>query len=87
MALKPQSIRKHQTILVNQEPIKKDKLIEISEGWTEKQENFFRKMLKQGGKFKINSVPYEIRLEEKILTSTGEKDMGIVQIPGESARI
>ena len=87
MALSKQSIRKGMYITVDGNIITKDKLISISEGWTEVQENFFRKMLKQGGKFKINSVPYEIRLEEKILTSTGEKDMGIVQIPGESARI
>ena len=56
MALKKQSIRKHMTILVNGDNISKEELILISESWSDKQESFFRKMLKQGGKFKINGV-------------------------------
>ena len=63
MALKKQSIRKHMTILVNGDNISKEELILISESWSDKQESFFRKMLKQGGKFKINGVKYEINIE------------------------
>jgi len=51
MALKPQSIRKNMHILVDGKEISKDTLIQISEEWSEIQENFFRKMLKQGGTF------------------------------------
>ena len=56
MALKKQSIRRGMNILVNDNLISKEELILISESWDDKQESFFRKMLKQGGKFKINGV-------------------------------
>jgi len=83
MALKKQSIRSTMTILVEGVEIPKDELITLSESWSEQQESFFRKMLKQGGKFKVKGLPFEIRLKERILTSKGEKDGGIQQIPGE----
>ena len=54
MALKKQSIRKNMTILVEGREILKEELILISEGWNLTQESFFRKMLKQGGSFKLN---------------------------------
>ena len=53
MALKKQSIRKGMHITVNGDEISKDELILISEEWSEVQENFFRKMLKQGGHFRL----------------------------------
>lgn len=87
MALKPQSIRKNMTIVVDGNIIEKNELIEISKSWTEKQEVFFRKMLKQAGKFKINGVYYEVYLKEQIRRTDGETDKGVIKIPGETARI
>jgi hypothetical protein len=87
MALKKQSIRKHMTIHVNGSIIPKEELILISESWNEKQESFFRKMLKQGGSFKLNGVKYEINLERDSKTrSDGTKDSGIIIIPGEDGK-
>ena len=87
MALKKQSIRKHMTIHVNGSIIPKEELILISESWNEKQEYFFRKMLKQGGSFKLNGVKYEINLERDSKTrSDGTKDSGIIIIPGEDGK-
>lgn len=83
MALKPQSIRKGVTILVRGEELPKQDIIDLSTNWSESQEKFFKKMLKQGGKFKVDSVPYEVIPKEQILTSKGEKDIGIITIPGE----
>ena len=84
MALKKQSIRKNMTILVDRNVISKDELITMSTLWTESQEKFFRKMLKQGGKFKINGVPFEIQLEHDNKTrSDYTKDSGIIKIPGD----
>ena len=84
MALKKQSIRKNMTILVDRNVISKDELITMSTLWTESQEKFFRKMLKQGGKFKINGVPFEIQLEHDSKTrSDYTKDSGIIKIPGD----
>jgi hypothetical protein len=87
MALSKQSIRKHMTIHVNGSIIPKEELILISESWNEKQESFFRKMLKQGGSFKLNGVKYEINLERDSKTrSDGTKDSGIIIIPGEDGK-
>lgn len=83
MSLKPQSIRKNMLIKVNGQEISKGEIITMSELWTETQENFFRKMLKQGGKFTLNGVPFEVKLKSQDTTrSDGQKDGGIVQIPG-----
>ena len=53
MALKKQSIRQGVHVLVDGVHATKEELITLSETWTEKKEVFFRKMLQQGGKFKI----------------------------------
>ena len=56
MKLKKQSIRSNQLITENGEPVSKEELITRSEEWSEIQENFFRKMLKQGGIFKVAGI-------------------------------
>ena len=87
MALSKQSIRKGMHITVNGDEVSKDELILISEEWSEIQENFFRKMLKQGGHFKLKGVKYIVELQESDnKRSDGSKDSGIIQIPGEDSR-
>ena len=56
MALSPQSIRKGTTISFNGIEVTKEQVIQASKGWDEKQIDFFKKMLKQGGQFKINQI-------------------------------
>jgi hypothetical protein len=87
MALKKQSIRKNMNITANGSNISKEELILISEDWSETQENFFRKMLKQGGHFRLKGVKYIVELElPNDKRSDGSRDIGIVQIPGESQK-
>jgi len=87
MALSKQTIRSNMHIIVDGRKISKEELILISEGWNETQENFFRKMLKQGGHFKLKGLKYEVSLDyNPNLRSDGNKDMGAQQIPGEDAR-
>jgi len=87
MALSKQSIRKGMHITANGDEISKDELILISEEWTEVQENFFRKMLKQGGHFKLKGIKYIIELQNSDnLRYDGNKDSGVIQIPGEDSR-
>ncbi len=85
MTLKKQSIRKNMHITANGEPISKEDLITMSELWTERQENAFKKFLKQGVfRFKINKVTFQIELDSPIdLNSKGEKPGPIIKIPGE----
>ena len=87
MALSKQSIRKNMHITVDGKELPKDNLITLSEEWSEVQENFFRKMLKQGGHFKLKGHKFIIELDKSDnLRSDGSKDGGVIQIPGEDSR-
>lgn len=86
MALKPQSIRKGVKILLDDIKTDKQTILELSETWSESQENFFKKMLKQGGEFKIKGRKFNIIPAKQILTSKGEKDTGVIVIPGLDSR-
>ena len=82
MALKPQSIRKDTTVYLNEELVEKAIIIELSESWSEREEKLFRKMLQQGGKFKLQGNSFRIVKEQKMVNSKGFKDEGIIQMPG-----
>ena len=82
MPLTPQSIRSNVIIKLNGEYVKKEKIIDLSKDWNDRQITFFRKMLQQGGKLRILGNHFDIRIQETIVTSRGEKDGGIVQSPG-----
>lgn len=84
--LSKQSIRGKVEVLHEGRKLKKEEIIALSENWTEIQENFFRKMLKQGGKFSIKGYKFHIIPEEQLLTSRGEKDTGIITLPGDDAK-
>ena len=84
MALKKQSIRSKHHITENGQPVSKDILITRSEDWNEIQENLFRKMLKQGGTFKVAGVKYNIEIEERSdLDSNRQAPVNLPPIPGE----
>jgi len=86
MALKGQSIRNGVTILINGKIADKKEVLELSTTWTNNQENLFKKALKQGGEITINKVHFKIIAQEAILNSKGEKDPGIIQVPGADLR-
>ena len=76
--------RKNQRITVNGKSVSKEELITRSEDWSEIQENFFRKMLKQGGSFKVAGVKYNVSLVERNdLDSNGNKPVKVPPLPGE----
>tara|TARA_B110000305_G_scaffold179616_1_gene199040 strand:+ start:224 stop:487 length:264 start_codon:yes stop_codon:yes gene_type:complete len=84
MALKKQTIRSNQLITENGEPVSKEELILRSEEWSEIQESFFRKMLKQGGSFKVAGIKYNVSLVERNdLDSNGNKPVKVPPLPGE----
>tara|TARA_B110000046_G_scaffold134788_1_gene141078 strand:+ start:205 stop:468 length:264 start_codon:yes stop_codon:yes gene_type:complete len=84
MALKKQTIRSNQLITENGEAVSKEELITRSEEWSEIQENFFRKMLKQGGSFKVAGIKYKVQLiERNDLDSNGNKPVKVPPLPGE----
>ena len=84
MTLKKQSIRKNMHITVDGKELSKDELITLSEGWSETQENFFRKMLKQGGHFRLQGKKFIVSLEQRAdLDSNGDKPVTVPPLPGE----
>jgi hypothetical protein len=83
MALKKQSIRQGVHVLIDGVKASKEELITLSETWTEKKEVFFRKMLQQGGNFKMDGKEFVVKIREHLqLRSDGTKDGGVVIIPG-----
>ena len=83
MALKKQSIRQGVHVLINGVKASKEELITLSETWTEKKEVFFRKMLQQGGNFRMDGKDFIVKIRENLqLRSDGTKDGGVVTIPG-----
>tara|TARA_B100001094_G_C17810088_1_gene613368 strand:- start:13 stop:276 length:264 start_codon:yes stop_codon:yes gene_type:complete len=84
MTLKKQSIRKNMHITENGQPVSKEVLINRSEDWNEIQENLFRKMLKQGGTFKVAGIKYKVEIEERNdLDSNRQAPINLPPIPGE----
>jgi len=82
MALTSQSIKNNVQIKMNGEYVKKEIVINLSLGWNEKQVSYFKKMIQQGGALRINGDKFEIEIKETIVNSRGDKDGGIITIPG-----
>jgi len=75
--LSKQSIRSNVNITLNEETTTKDNIIELSKNWSEREELLFRKLLKQGGKTKIDGNVFSIIVEEKSINSRGNLDAPI----------
>ena len=85
MALKKQSIRQGVHVLIDGKLATKEELITLSESWTEKKEVFFRKMLQQGGNFKMDGKNFKIKIRDNTkMRSDTSIDGGIKSIPGDS---
>ena len=83
MALKKQSIRQGVHVLINGKLATKEELITLSESWTEKKEVFFRKMLQQGGNFRMDGKDFKVKIRENTkMRSDSSIDGGIQSIPG-----
>lgn len=86
MALKPQSIRSGVAIYINGNLAQKQEVIELSNTWTPNQEKLFKAFLKQGGEVTIKGVHLKIKAQETTVNSKGEKDPGIIVVPGADQR-
>ncbi len=87
MPLKPQSIRKGVTIKINDNIVEKEELLALSTFWEEKHITFFKKMLKQGGNFKIINDRISIIPAEVLRNNKGGKwSNATVKSPGPDDR-
>ncbi len=67
-----QSIRAGVSIYNAGEKLDKDTVIFKSENWSDKEILFFKKMLKQGGRFSIKGEKFYIIVPEQIYNNKGE---------------
>lgn len=67
-----QSIRAGVSIFNAGEKLDKDAVIYKSERWSDKEISFFKKMLKQGGRFSIKGEKFYITVPEQIYNNKGE---------------
>jgi len=67
-----QSIRAGVSIYNAGEKLDKDTVIFKSENWSDKEVLFFKKMLKQGGRFSIKGEKFYITVPEQIYNNKGE---------------
>ncbi len=67
-----QSIRAGVSIYNAGEKLDKDTVIFKSENWSDKEILFFKKMLKQGGRFSIKGEKFYITVPEQIYNNKGE---------------
>jgi hypothetical protein len=77
MAIKPQSIRSGVVIKFNNQVVDKQTVITKSESWSPNHETLFRKLLQQGGSFKINGIKVEVIPAMKVLNSKNEPEMTV----------
>jgi len=67
-----QAIRKGVTVKCNGKTLTKEEIVSKGENWSEHSETFFRKMLKQGGKFSLKGDQFEISTPDLLLNNKGE---------------
>ena len=70
--LTKQSIRSGVSIFSLGEKLDKDTIINKSEKWSDKEIIFFRKMLRQGGRFSIKGEKFYITVPEQVYNQKGE---------------
>ncbi len=75
-----QSIRKGIIVKFDSVEVDKTTIIDASKGWSPNHEILFKKLLKQGGSFKINGILVSVTPEEKTFNSRGESDGGIQKV-------
>ena len=67
-----QSIRRGVSIFTQGNLLDKDTIINKSEKWSDKEVLFFKKMLKQGGRFSIKGEKFYITVPEQVYNQKGE---------------
>jgi hypothetical protein len=78
-----QTIRSGVSIFLSGEKLDKDTIINKSEKWSDKEILFFRKMLRQGGRFNIKGEKFYITVPEQIYNQKGEIE-GVIHNEEES---
>jgi ribosomal protein S12 len=82
MPIKLVSVKKTSRIFVEGEPVTRERVVTLSEGWTERDIILFKKIVKQGGTCKLQGVKFHIVPGEGVTTSKGFRDEGAAPMHG-----
>lgn len=83
MSIKKVSVTKTSSYTIDGEGIvTRERIVELSHNWSEKDIILFKKIAKQGGICRIKDIKYIVKPGEKITTSHGWVDAGIGKMPG-----
>jgi len=70
-------IRSGVVVLFDNKIVDKQTVIMASETWSPNHETLFKKLLQQGGSFKINGIKVEVIPAMKVLNSKNEPEMTV----------
>ena len=83
MTIKKVSVTKTSSYSIDGEGVvSRERIVEMSHNWTERDVTLFKKLAKQGGRCKLQGVEYTIIPGERITTSKGYVDGGTPVMPG-----
>ena len=83
MAIKKVSVTKTSRFVIDGEGVvSRERIVEMSHNWTERDIILFKKIAKQGGTCSLQGVEYTVTPGERITTSKGWADGGTPVMPG-----
>jgi len=83
MSIKKVSVTKTSTFIIDGEGVvTRERIVDLSHDWTEKDVILFKKIAKQGGTCRIKDVKYTVRPGEKITNSQFQRDGGAAKMHG-----
>lgn len=82
MPIKLVSVKKTSKIYVEGKLVTRETVVALSEDWTERDITLFKKIVKQGGRCRLQGLNYIIVPGEGVTTSKGFRDEGAAPIHG-----
>ena len=83
MAIKKVSVTKTSRFVIDGEGVvSRERIVEMSHKWTERDITLFKKIAKQGGTCTLQGVKYVVQPGERVTTSHGWADGGVTKMHG-----
>lgn len=82
MPIKKVSVTKTTSISVDGEKVDRERVVTLSENWTDKEVLLFKKIVKQGGTVRIQGKKYICIPKDNITRSNGFRDGGVEVMAG-----
>ena len=82
MPIKLASVKKTSKIYVEGKLVTRERVVTLSEDWTERDITLFKKIVNQGGECKLQGIKFRIVPGEGVTTSKGFRDEGASPMHG-----